>query len=240
MDNARQIVLDTETTGLEPGAGHRIVEIACLELVGRTLTGEQFHRYVNPGRKSDPRALEVHGLSDAFLADKPRFGEIREHLCEFVRGAEVIIHNAEFDLAFLDAEMERLGLPGFVEQTNCKVCDSLALARNEFPGLQNSIDALSDRFSIDRSSRDEHHGALVDADLLARIYLAMTGGQTAMFIQAHGASGDENLPQLAGLGGAQAGGLPVIPASPGETARHGKFLDRLERESRKGCIWPKN
>jgi len=238
MENARQIVLDTETTGLEPGAGHRIVEIACLELAGRTMTGEQFHRYVNPGRRSDPRALEVHGLSDAFLADKPRFGDIWQNLCEFVRGAEVIIHNAEFDLAFLDAELERLGRPGFVEQTNCTVCDSLALARNEFPGLQNSIDALSDRFSIDRAARDEHHSALVDADLLARIYLAMTGGQTAMFQQAQGAPADESLTQLAGLGGAQAGSLPVIPASPAETARHAKFLERLERESRKGCIWP--
>ncbi len=240
MESTRQIILDTETTGLEPGAGHRIVEIACLEMVDRTITGEQFHRYVNPERRSDPRAFEVHGLTDGFLADKPRFGEIWEPLCEFMRDAEVVIHNAEFDLGFLDAELERLGQQGFLEQTGCKVCDSLALARNEFPGLQNSLDALSDRFSIDRSSRDEHHGALIDAELLARVYLAMTGGQTAMFVQAHGISGDERLPELGGPGGLNMDDLPVIPAGPDETGRHEKFLERLERESREGCIWLRN
>ena len=233
----RQIVLDTETTGLEADAGHRIIEIACLELVDRRITGDDFHRYLNPERKSDPRALEVHRIADEFLLDKPLFGDVCDDFLRYVAGAEIIIHNAAFDLAFLNAELRRLddAAPDLLERTGCTLCDSLELARTRFPGLQNNLDALSDRFSIDRSARDERHGAMIDAELLAKVYLALTGGQTAM---SFGGASAETLAATPELGGFDAGDLPVIRADAEETARHRHFLKRLARESRAGCVWP--
>lgn len=234
----RQIVLDTETTGLEADAGHRIIEIACLELVERRITGDHFHRYLNPGRKSDPRAFEVHRIRDDFLLDKPSFADVCDDFLRYVEGAEIIIHNAAFDLAFVNAELRRIdaAAPAFLERTGCTLCDSLELARTRFPGLQNNLDALSDRYSIDRSSRNERHGAKIDAELLARVYLALTGGQTAMSFAAADAAVLAEAPELGDLG---AGDLPVIGADADEIARHRRFLERLARESRAGCVWPK-
>ena len=233
----RQIVLDTETTGLEADAGHRIIEIACLELVERRITGDDFHRYLNPGRKSDPRAFEVHRITDEFLRDKPVFADVCDDFLRYVADAEIIIHNAAFDLAFINAELRRLdaGAPDFLKRTGCTLRDSLELARTKFPGLQNNLDALSDRFSIDRSSRNERHGAMIDAELLAKVYLALTGGQTAMSFGGADTAVEAALPELGGFGG---GDLPVISADAGEVARHRRFLKRLARESRAGCVWP--
>lgn len=173
----RQIVLDTETTGLEAKEGHRIIEVGCLELVARRLTERRLHHYINPERDSDEGALAVHGLSNEFLADKPKFGEIAGELIEFVRGAEVIIHNAAFDLEFLDAELAQLGLGRFEDY--CRITDSLKLARERHPGKRNSLDALCERYGVSNTHRTLH-GALLDAGLLADVYLAMTRGQDSL------------------------------------------------------------
>jgi DNA polymerase-3 subunit epsilon len=175
----RQIVLDTETTGLEPGAGHRIIEIGCVELVNRRPTQKRFHRYVNPEREVDRAALEVHGIENEFLASQPKFAEIAREFVEFVRGAELVIHNADFDVEFLNHELRRLpDLPAEIRDC-CGVLDTLALARNLHPGQRNSLDALAKRYNVDHSKR-ELHGALLDAQILADIYLAMTGGQVSL------------------------------------------------------------
>ncbi|MGD9388748.1 MAG: DNA polymerase III subunit epsilon, partial [Gammaproteobacteria bacterium] len=179
----RQVVLDTETTGLEPAEGHRIIEIGCLELVNRRLTGRKFHQYLNPEREIDPGAEDVHGLSNAFLADKPRFADVAGEFLEFVEGAELVIHNAAFDLGFLDTELARLEPPGPALSRICGVLDTLMLARQLHPGQRNSLDALCKRFGIDNSNR-ELHGALLDAELLADVYLVMTGGQAELVLAA--------------------------------------------------------
>src|SRR5512139_1494805 len=179
----RQIVFDTETTGLEPELGHRIIEIGAIEIVNRRRTGRQFHRYLCPDRDIDPGAAQVHGLTAEFLGGQPRFGDIVEDLREFLAGAELIIHNAAFDTAFLDAEFARLaettGKDKVCTRDFCSVLDTLALARQMHPGQRNSLDALCKRYSIDNSHRDLH-GALLDADLLLEVYLSMTGGQGAL------------------------------------------------------------
>lgn len=175
----RQVVLDTETTGLEVSQGHRIIEIGCVELVNRKLTGNTFHQYVNPQREIDQGAIEVHGITNDFLAGKPTFEVIAASFVEFVRGAELIIHNAPFDLGFLDGELQRV--PGTVSAVEeiCTVIDTLVMARTKHPGQRNSLDALCQRYEVDNSQRDLH-GALLDAEILADVYLAMTGGQTAL------------------------------------------------------------
>lgn len=179
----RQIVLDTETTGLEPELGHRIIEIGAVEIIGRRLTGRHFHEYVDPERDIDEGAIEVHGLTRDFLTGKPRFADVCSAFLEFVRDAEVVIHNAPFDVAFLDAELARLpDAEGPLAQL-CSVTDSLVMARRRHPGQKNSLDALCRRYGIDNSDR-ELHGALLDAELLADVYLAMTGGQTALALEA--------------------------------------------------------
>ena len=175
----RQIVLDTETTGLEPGAGHRIIEIGCVELVNRRPTQNRFHRYINPEREVDRGALEVHGIENEFLATQPKFAEIAAELIEFVRGAELVIHNADFDIEFLNHELRRLpDMPQEIRSC-CGVLDTLALARRMHPGQRNTLDALAKRYSVDNSKR-ELHGALLDAQILADVYLAMTGGQVSL------------------------------------------------------------
>jgi DNA polymerase-3 subunit epsilon len=175
----RQIVLDTETTGLEPAAGHRIIEIGCVELVNRRPTQNRFHRYINPEREVDRAALEVHGIENHFLATQPKFADVAAELLEFVRGAELVIHNADFDVEFLNHELKRLpGLPQEI-RTCCGVLDTLALARRMHPGQRNTLDALAKRYNVDNSKR-ELHGALLDAQILADIYLAMTGGQVSL------------------------------------------------------------
>jgi DNA polymerase-3 subunit epsilon len=178
----RQIVLDTETTGLEPAAGHRIIEIGCVELVNRRPTQNRFHRYVNPEREVDRGALEVHGIENEFLATQPKFADVARELLEFVRGAELVIHNADFDVEFLNYELRKLpDMPGEIRDC-CGVLDTLALARRLHPGQRNSLDALAKRYNVDNSKR-ELHGALLDAQILAEIYLAMTGGQVALSLE---------------------------------------------------------
>ena len=231
----RQIVLDTETTGLEPGLGHRIIEIGCVELINRRATGRRFHRYLNPERDIDEGALAVHGITRAELEREPRFGEIVEELLEFIRGAELVIHNAAFDVAFLDMELGRL--PGEIPTIGslCQVLDSLALARELHPGQRNSLDALCKRYGVDNSRR-ELHGALLDAQLLADVYLAMTGGQGALA-----------LGELAGPARVAAGHavlalvrpavpLRVIVATEEERHAHETFLELIAKKAG-SCVW---
>lgn len=224
----RQVVLDTETTGLEPREGHRIIEIGAVELVGRRLTERRVHRYVNPGREVEIGALAVHGLSLEFLADKPRFGDVVEELLAYVRDAEVIIHNAPFDLSFLDMELALLGRPPFAEHC-ASVTDSLRLARDLHPGKRNSLDALCERYGVSNRHRTLH-GALLDAGLLAEVYLAMTRGQDSLVIDlAHGLAAD--------AAPVDASQLIVVPASAEEAAAHEALLDGIEKECRRPPVW---
>ena len=229
----RQIVLDTETTGLEPEQGHRIIEIGCVELVNRRLTGRHFHQYVRPARRIDPAAFAVHGISDEALEDKPLFCEVVEAFLSFVDGAELIIHNAPFDVGFLNHELARLGAEPSSIESCCSVFDTLALARELHPGQRNSLDALCKRYAVDNSGR-ELHGALLDAEILAEVYLAMTGGQesldlssTAPATQAAPADG-ERAPRAR---------LRVIRASDEEFEAHRERLRAIDEASEAGCLW---
>lgn len=232
---ARQVVLDTETTGLETAQGHRIIEIGGVELVNRRHTGRQLHKYVNPEREIDDGAFEVHGISSEFLADKPKFAEIADEIIEFLAGAELIIHNAPFDVAFLDNELTRL--PGRHSRVAdiCTVTDSLALARHKHPGQKNSLDALCRRYQVDNSARTLH-GALLDAEILADVFLLMTGGQTALF--AGGGSEDRQAGQEADLRiDSDRPPLKVITASAEETSAHERWLDLLDEKVVGGAVW---
>lgn len=225
----RRIVLDTETTGLEPEQGHRIIEIACLELHGRRPTGRHFHRYVNPGRDIDIAASQVHGLTLEDLADKPRFEDICDELLEFLGDAELLIHNAPFDVAFINAELARLQKPGI--DTVCRVTDTLALARELHPGKRNSLDALCERYTVDNSRRTLH-GALLDTQLLAEVWLALTRGQDALDIglAASGtAAGPEEWVRPANL--------VVLRASEEEARAHAAMCERIAKESKGRCLW---
>lgn len=236
----RQIVLDTETTGLEVERGHRIIEIGAVELVNRRASGRRFHKYLNPEREIDEGAKAVHGISNADLAAAPRFAEIAAELLEFLAGAELVIHNASFDVGFIDAELARLpeaaGLARSIAAL-CTVLDTLALAREMHPGQRNNLDALCRRYGIDNSHR-ELHGALLDARILADVYLAMTGGQSTLALDAgHGAAG-------AGAEGraVQAlvrpdAGLTVRVASAEELAGHERLLDLIEKASGGRCVF---
>lgn len=230
----RQIVLDTETTGLNAATGDRLIEIGCVELVNRRLTGRHLHYYVHPERDIDEGAIAVHGITLEFLADKPKFGEIVHHVREFVEGAELIIHNAAFDLGFLDMEFQLLGLPPFRQHVG-NVIDTLREARQMFPGKRNSLDALCDRLGISNAHRTLH-GALLDAELLAEVYLAMTRGQNSLVIDmmdgSAGASG--NAIASADLSRLQ---LPVLAPSADELAAHAAVLKSLDDESRGKTVW---
>ena len=234
----RQIVLDTETTGLEPELGHRIIEIGCVELVNRRTTGRTFHKYLNPERAIDEGALAVHGISRADLDGKPKFAEIVEELLLFISGAELVIHNAAFDVAFLESELARAqGQPQTVAGL-CRVLDTLALARSMHPGQRNNLDALCKRYSIDNSRR-ELHGALLDARILADVYLAMTGGQGALALAETTASGN------AADGGRAVRALVrppvplvVIAATEAELAAHAVMLAVINKASGGKCLWP--
>ncbi len=232
----RQIVLDTETTGLEPTLGHRVIEIGCVELVNRRVTGRRFHRYLNPEREIDEGALAVHGLTRSDLEREPRFAEVVEDLLAFITGAELVIHNAAFDVAFLDAELARLpGEPRTVGML-CQVLDSLALAREMHPGQRNSLDALCKRYGVDNSRR-ELHGALLDAQLLAEVYLAMTGGQGALALgQAAGTARAAETRTVRALVRPPAP-LLVARASEAERGAHEAFLDLIEKKAQGGCVW---
>jgi len=229
----RQVFLDTETTGLSAEQGDRVVEIGCIEMVNRRLSGRTLHHYLNPGRSSHPDALKVHGLTDEFLADKPAFAQIADELAEFIGGAELIIHNADFDTGFLDAEFERIGRPRVTEVVG-SVTDSLALARELFPGKGNSLDALCKRLEVDNSSR-EYHGALLDAGLLAEVYLRMTRGQKTLVIDAGDAAGsaDASLPQV----DLSSFDLVLIEPTPEELAAHEALLTDLDKESKGKTVY---
>jgi DNA polymerase-3 subunit epsilon len=232
----RQIILDTETTGLEAAQNHRIIEIGCVEVVSRRPTGRHFHRYLNPERDIDEGALEVHGITRARLEPEPKFAQIAAELIEFLRGAELIIHNAAFDVAFLDAEFARLGGAAVTVAAMCAVVDSLALARQMHPGQRNSLDALCKRYSVDNSGRDLH-GALLDAQLLGEVYLAMTGGQVALRLGESGATrnGEEVVTARPLIRPAAA--LCVISATPDEEEAHQAFLDLIGKSSKGRCLW---
>lgn len=225
----RRVVLDTETTGLDPGQGHRIIEVAALELDGRQPTGRHFHRYLHPDREIDPDAIKVHGLTLEFLADKPRFPEICDELLEFLDGAELLIHNAPFDVAFLNAELGRLGRPGV--EGICRITCTLAMARDQNPGKRNNLDALCERYAVDNSRRTLH-GALMDTQLLAEVWLALTRGQETLDIAPVAAA-----PALAPGEVAVDVPLLVVRASPDEAALHAAMCERIERESEGACLW---
>lgn len=231
----RQIVLDTETTGLEPDMGHRIIEIGAVEVLDRKLTGQHFHKYINPEREIDDGAFEVHGISQTFLADKPVFVEIWEEFVEYVRGAELVIHNAPFDVSFLEYELRKIaGAPRNITEI-CSVRDSLALARKKHPGQKNNLDALCRRYEVDNSQR-QLHGALLDAEILADVYLLMTGGQTSLFGQV------EQQDQSSGSGAegfnpVRHNGLRVVTANSDERAAHEEFMQMLSEKSGAEPVW---
>ena len=232
----RQVVLDTESTGLEPEQGHRIIEIGCVELVNRRLTDRRLHHYLQPDREIDDGALEVHGITRDFLQGKPRFADVHEEILSFVSGAEVIIHNAPFDVAFIDHELARLGAPVLRLGDYCRVLDSLALARQLHPGQRNSLDALCKRYRIDNSAR-QLHGALLDAEILAEVYLAMTGGQGVLAL---GGAGETAVARGAPTGERRcrsSGSIPVLRAAPEELEAHARQLARIDEESGGRCLW---
>jgi DNA polymerase-3 subunit epsilon len=234
----RQIVLDTETTGLEPADGHRIIEIGCVELLERRLTGNTYHQYIQPDRQIDAGAIEVHGITNESLADKPRFADIVDEFLDFVRGAELIIHNAPFDVGFLDHEFGLLqDSPGTVTD-HCTVLDTLALARRLHPGQRNNLDALCRRYEIDNSQRDLH-GALLDAEILADVYLAMTGGQVSLSLDSHSDVAGEVRGAIRRLPTGRKP-LRVIRADAAESAAHNARLDAIDKVCVSGSVWRRN
>jgi DNA polymerase III subunit epsilon len=230
----RQIIVDTETTGLEPSQGHRIIEIGCVEVVNRRPTGKTFHRYIKPDREIDPGAIQVHGITNEFLASQPRFDEIAADLVEFIRDAELIIHNAPFDVGFLDAEFKRLASPAHSVANLCKVLDTLALARQMHPGQRNNLDALCKRYNVDNSNR-EFHGALLDARILLDVYLAMTGGQSALTL------GDTMATVTVSAQDSRAtrpaGELKIVIADTDELALHACSLAAIDKASGGKTLW---
>lgn len=229
----RQIMLDTETTGLDPARGHRIVELACVEMVNRIATGNSLHIYLNPDRDSEPEALAIHGLTTEFLSAHPRFEDVAHHLVDFVKDAEVIIHNAAFDTKFLTAELSRVGLPAF-DQLCAKVTDSLLYARELHPGKRNSLDALCERYGISNAHRT-FHGALLDSELLADVWLAMTRGQDALLMDfVEDGTTDGNGMRIEKF---DASVLKVVMASEAEIQAHAAYLETLDKTAGKPCVW---
>lgn len=236
----RQIVLDTETTGLEPRLGHRIIEIGCVEVIDRRATGKQYHQYINPEREIDEGAEEVHGISTAFLADKPLFKDIADDFLNFIRGAELVIHNAPFDVGFINHELKQLNQQLDNVSDICSVLDTLVLARKMHPGQKNNLDALCKRYEIDNSQRDLH-GALLDAEILAETYLAMTGGQTMLSLGGEGHHDDgfngqseASKPRLVNI---EPDSLRVIRATDDEINAHEARLNSINDTSGGKCVW---
>lgn len=234
----RQIVLDTETTGLETSLDHRIIEIGAVELVNRRLTGRHYHQYIKPEREIDAGAQEVHGISNAMLADKPVFARVAAEFLAFIDDAELIIHNAPFDIGFIDHELRRLDPAAPSITTRCNVIDTLVMARNKHPGQKNNLDALCKRYGVDNSQR-ELHGALLDAEILADVYLLMTGGQTSLLLGGNQSKGDGE------TGGAseirrlppRSTRLPVIMATAAELLAHEEKLAAIAAASGDNCVW---
>jgi DNA polymerase-3 subunit epsilon len=230
----RQVVLDTETTGLETEQGHRIIEIGCIELMNRRRTNRSFHRFLHPDRDIDGGAEEVHGISREMLANQPRFREIAGELLDFLRGAELVIHNADFDVGFLNHEFALAGLAGDTVQQNCRLLDTLALARRLHPGQRNSLDALCKRYGVDNSGR-EQHGALLDAELLAEVYLAMTGGQATLSLDSTPAAGAARVPATRVV--REGLEFRVLRASAEELTAHEKQLELIDKACPEGALW---
>ncbi len=230
----RQIVLDTETTGLEPSQGHRIIEIGCVEIINRRLTDARYHQFLQPDREIDEGAAEVHGITAADLADKPRFADVVDDFLEFVRGAELIIHNAPFDVGFLNNELGLLQKTYGSLSDYCTVLDTLALAREIHPGQRNSLDALCKRYGVDNSRRDVH-GALLDAELLAEVYLVLTGGQVTLTLE-HDERTNAELRAVKRLP-PEAGSVVVIRANDAELQAHDQRLEAIDRASDGACVW---
>ena len=232
----RQIVLDTETTGLEPGEGHRVIEIGGVELVERRPTGNNFHRYLRPDRDVEQGALDVHGITNDFLRDQPRFADIAEEFLAYIRGAELIIHNAPFDVGFLDHELKlwRAEAPRIADL--CPVVDSLILARRRYPGQRNSLDALCKRYEIDSTRRDLH-GAMLDAGLLAQVYLAMTGGQVKLSLGGQGEAGQEAGRHPLRRLPTNRPPLRVVRATAEELQAHQQRLEAIDKASEGRCVW---
>lgn len=227
----RQIVLDTETTGIDPKEGHRIIEIGCVEMMNRRLTGRTYHRYLKPDRVIDDEAIQVHGITNEFLEDKPRFEEIQDEFLHFIRGADLVIHNAAFDVGFIDHE---LSLNNHQERVHdfCQVTDTLAIARKKHPGQKNNLDALCRRYGIDNSHR-ELHGALLDSEILADVYLMLTGGQKNLMLAGE-EDGDDGVDQVRRLD-TSAMTLKVVRAEGDELDAHRSYIERLD--SKGGSVW---
>ena len=235
----RQIILDTETTGLSTAQGHRIIEIGCIELVNRRMTGREYHRFVNPEREIDEGAERVHGISLADLETQPRFRDVADELLEFISGAELVIHNAEFDVGFIEYELGLMQHPEPKVEQHATVLDTLTLARKLHPGQRNSLDALCKRYEVDASKRDVH-GALIDSELLARVYLAMTGGQTALSLDdavdaVHDTAGGTQADVVRAAADLE---LVVVRADESELAAHEAILDKLRANGE--CVWDRD
>ncbi len=231
---ARQIVLDTETTGLDPVQGHRVIEIGCVELVNRRLTGQHFHQYLQPDRQIDPAAIEVHGITNEFLTDKPRFAEVAQDFLDFVSHAELIIHNAPFDVGFLNHELKRLRQDHEPLANYCEILDTLGMARRLHPGQRNSLDALCKRYAVDNAQRTLH-GALLDAEILADVYLAMTGGQVSLSLVSEATHLRSQESRATSRLRADRPPLRVLRASAEEETAHQLYLDLLDSNGQ--CLW---
>jgi len=232
----RQIILDTETTGMDHREGHRIIEIGCVEMIERRLTGRNFHVYINPERAVDAGALEVHGITDEFLSDKPKFAAVAGEFVDFVRDSEIIIHNASFDVGFLNAELARMeGDLNVALESIAAVLDTLIMARDLHPGQRVNLDALCKRYDVDHSNRDLH-GALLDAELLAEVYLAMTGGQVDLALDLNGDRGGNDGPEI--VTGLDLSRLTAVKVSADEHAAHEQRLDAIEAQAG-SCLWRK-
>ncbi len=233
----RQVVLDTETTGLEVVQGHRIIEIGCVELVNRRTTGQDYHQYIQPEREIDEGAVQIHGISNEFLSDKPRFEAIADEFLQFIDGAELIIHNAPFDVGFINAELKRLD-QAFALAQRCSILDTLELAKKRHPGQKNNLDALCKRYEIDNSNR-ELHGALLDARILADVYLAMTGGQVSLSLAGNFGSFGQASNTVIRLS-PERPALRVIKANSEEIHAHEMRLQEINESSGGNCVWFKH
>ncbi len=229
---SRQIVLDTETTGLEPSQGHRVIEIGCVELINRRLTGNNYHQYLQPDREIDEGALQVHGISNEFLKDKPRFADVVEDLMSYLKGAELVIHNAPFDVGFLNHELKLDGNDHGVIADHCTVTDTLLMARKMHPGQKNNLDALCKRYDVNNTQRDLH-GALLDAEILSEVYLRMTGGQVGLALDSEQAAEKEDGNASPSRISSDRAPLKVINASKDELSAHAEFLKKMGD----ACLW---
>lgn len=232
----RQIVLDTETTGLEPSQGHRIIEIGCVEVINRRITDNRYHQYINPQREVDQGAIDVHGISNEFLADKPLFAQIADDFLKFIRGAELIIHNAPFDVGFINHELKRLNTDCGKVDEFCSVLDTLAMARKLHPGQKNNLDALCKRYEIDNSQRSLH-GALLDAEILADVYLSMTGGQVRLSLDGSESAEQARSETASPMPVQRTASLRVIHASADEMQAHEQRLATIAKAAGQSTVW---